>query len=102
MIVIDDKFAKLYFAGKDPIGKHVNFGILNMNAEIVGVVGHVKQWGLDTDATGPVQAQCYLPISQIPDSIFSLLEHRTGAVVRTSAAEPRWPRWVPSVTRCKG
>jgi len=86
VIVIDDKFAKLYFAGKDPIGKHVNFGILNMNAEIVGVVGHVKQWGLDTDATGPVQAQCYLPISQIPDSIFSLLEHGTGAVVRTSGA----------------
>src|SRR5271167_1070192 len=44
VIVIDDQFAKKYFAGKDPLGKQVNFGILNIKAEIVGIVGHVKQW----------------------------------------------------------
>ena len=41
--VIDDRFAQLYFRGQDPIGKRVNFDILNTSAEIVGVVGHVKQ-----------------------------------------------------------
>jgi predicted permease len=86
VIVIDDQFAKRYFGDKDPIGKHVNFSILNMTAEIVGIVGHVKQWGLDSDATGPIQAQCYMPMSQIPDSILSLLEHGTGAVVRATGA----------------
>jgi predicted permease len=87
VIVIDDQFARKYFAGKDPLGKHVNFSILNITAEIVGIVGHVKQWGLDTDdAAGSVQAQCYLSISQIPDSVLSLLEHGTGAVVRTAGA----------------
>jgi len=84
--VIDDQFAKLYFGDKDPIGKHVNFEILNTTAEIVGIVGHVKQWGLDTDATSKIQAQCYFPISQVPDSLLSLLDHGTQGVVRTEGA----------------
>jgi putative ABC transport system permease protein len=86
VIVIDDQFAKLYFPGKDPIGKHVNIGIVEFSAEIVGIVGHVKQWGLDGDATGPIQAQAYFPIAQFPDSVLSVLQHSTGAVVRTEGA----------------
>jgi len=86
VVVIDEQFAKRYFGDRDPIGRHVNFDILNRTAEIVGIVGHVKQWGLDADATKPVQAQCYLPISQIPDSILSLLDRGTNAVVRTAGA----------------
>jgi predicted permease len=86
VMVIDDQFAKLYFAGQDPIGKHVNLGILNMSAEVVGVVGHVKQWGLDNDPPGAIQAQSYSPISQLPDGIFSLLEHGTAAVIRTEGS----------------
>lgn len=86
VVVIDDQFAKLYFGGRDPIGKHVNLGIVNINAEVVGVVGHVKQWGLDNDPAGAIQAQSYFPISQLPDSIFSLLEHGTSAVIRTQGS----------------
>jgi predicted permease len=84
--VIDDQFAKLYFGEKDPIGRHVNFDILNTTAEIVGVVGHIKQWGLDSDATGPIHAQCYFPISQTPDSLLPLLDRGTGVVARTVSA----------------
>jgi predicted permease len=86
VIVIDDQFAKLYFAGQNPIGKHVNLGIVNINAEVVGVVGHVKQWGLDNDPPGAIQAQSYFQISQLPDGIFSLLEHGTAAVIRTDGS----------------
>jgi predicted permease len=83
VIVIDDQFAKLAFGDNDPVGRHVNFDIINKAAEIVGVVGHVKQWGLDSDATQPVQAQCYFPISQVPDSALSLVDHNTGAMIKT-------------------
>ena len=46
VMVIDERFRQLYFGDQDPIGRRVNFDLLNMTAEIVGVVGHVKQWGL--------------------------------------------------------
>jgi predicted permease len=82
-IVVDEQFEKLIFGGKDPIGKRVNFDILNVTAEVVGVVGHVKQWGLDRDATNPVQAQFYFPLSQVPDQFMPLIARGGVAVART-------------------
>ena len=86
VVVIDDEFSRLAFGRQDPIGRHVNFAILNITAEIVGVVGHVKQWGLDTDSTGPIQAQCYLPLSQLPDKLMSLAATGIGVAVRTTGS----------------
>ena len=48
--VIDDSLAKKYFGNDDPIGKRIR---LDANdgataTEIIGVVGHVNQWGLPT------------------------------------------------------
>ncbi len=84
--VIDDRFARMAFGDQDPIGKRINLDILNVTAEVVGVVGHVKQWGLDTDATTSVQAQCYLAIDQFPDQYMPLLSHSVGVVVRTGGS----------------
>ncbi len=86
VVVIDDEFARLAFGRQDPIGRHVNFGILNITAEVVGVVGHVKQWGLDTDSTGPIQAQCYLQLSQLPDKLMSLAATGIGVALRTAGS----------------
>jgi len=87
VIAIDDQFAKLYFAGQDPIGKSVNFALFNRPAEIVGVVAHVKEWGLDENANSPVQAQFYFPVSQIPDQFMPLVAQGAQFVVRTRGAE---------------
>ncbi len=43
VIVIDDQFARRHFGNQDPIGRRVHFDIVNITAEIVGVVGHVRQ-----------------------------------------------------------
>jgi len=86
VVVIDREFARLYFAGQDPIGRHVNIAILNKAAEIVGIAGHVKQWGLDEDAHSPVQAQLYMPIAQIPDQFMPLLARGGPFVVRTQGS----------------
>jgi predicted permease len=83
VVVIDDRFARLQFAGQDPIGRRVNFEIVNVTAEIVGVVGHVKQWGLDADAAAPIQAQCYLPLAQFPDRFLPILAGGVRVAVRT-------------------
>ncbi len=83
VVVIDDQFAKLYFGGQNPIGKRVSFEILNTTAEIIGVVGHVKQWGLDENATSPIQAQCYLPLAQLPGQFMPLVAGGIGVSIRT-------------------
>ena len=71
--MIDESFAREYFPNEDPIGKRINIGIINTEPEIVGVVGHVKHWGLDTDgdAKHPIVAQAYMPLMQIPDQFWN-------------------------------
>jgi predicted permease len=70
--VIDASFGQQYFAGQDPIGKHIRIFEFGSDSNqrvlvplaIVGVVGHVNQWGLAEDASRPLQAQMYRPIMQ--------------------------------------
>ena len=82
---IDERFAKLFFGNEDPIGKHINFGILDQSAEIVGIVGHQNEWGLDSDSTNAIQAQCYFSIEQMPDSLLSAFDRGANGMVRTYA-----------------
>ena len=81
--VIDEEFARRFLGGQDPIGKRVNFSVLNSTLEVVGVVGHVKQWGLDENNDSPIQAQCYLSLMQVPDSLMPMLAHGVQGVART-------------------
>jgi predicted permease len=83
VIVIDEQFAQKYFPNRDPIGHHVNFDIIDKSAEIIGVVGHVKQWGLDENTGNSIRAQCYFPLSQLPDSVLPTLAHGVEGVART-------------------
>ncbi|HKS82052.1 MAG TPA: ABC transporter permease [Candidatus Acidoferrales bacterium] len=83
VIVIDENFARKFFPGQDPLGKRVNLGILGVQAQIVGVAGHVKHWGLDSDAHNVIQAQFYFPMLQVPDKFMPLLAKGSDYVVRT-------------------
>ena len=65
--VIDEAFARKYFPDADPIGRRIRFDDEGEAPQIVGVVGHVKQWGLDTDDKHSLQAQLYLPLRGLPD-----------------------------------
>ena len=49
VVVIDEVFARKHFPNTDPIGKGINLGGNRDPLQIVGVVGHVKQSGLDAD-----------------------------------------------------
>jgi predicted permease len=72
VIVVDEDFARKYFLGEDPIGKRIHIAILNTTPEIVGVVGHVKHWGLDSEADHQkIQAETYMPLMQVPDKFWS-------------------------------
>ncbi|MGB7172920.1 MAG: ABC transporter permease [Candidatus Acidiferrales bacterium] len=82
-IVVDDVFAHKFFPGENPIGKHINLATFGVQAEIVGVVGHVKQWGLDADPKSALEAQFYYPFMQLPDKIMRLAATGVVVVLRT-------------------
>jgi predicted permease len=81
--VIDEEFARKYFPGEDPIGKVIIDDYVDP-ATIVGVVGHVKQWGLDDKLA--MHAEFYLPFRQIPDKYMSRANRSTTLVLRTTVA----------------
>ena len=82
VVVIDDVFATSVFPGQDPIGRKISLTALGP-AEIVGVVGHVKQWGLDSDDTSNIRSQFYFPFLQIPDKFMSEIVSGFVLAVRT-------------------
>ncbi|HKV26845.1 MAG TPA: ABC transporter permease [Candidatus Acidoferrales bacterium] len=66
VVVVDEAFAKQYFARENPIGKRIQFlgsgssSAFTANTTIVGVVGAVNHGGLDA----PRRAQMYVPVGQ--------------------------------------
>jgi predicted permease len=91
--VIDSSFAREYFAGQDPIGKHVSIFDFDqdttqrtwMPLTVVGVVGHVSQFGLSDDPTRPLHAQLYRPLMQGPNRVMKDIAHGMGVYVRFQA-----------------
>jgi predicted permease len=84
VIVVDEEFRRQYFPTRNPIGEHIHLAGLDQPFEIVGVVGHVNQYGLDENKASP-STQLYTAVSQIPDEFVSALAKSTGFVVRTQA-----------------
>jgi predicted permease len=83
VIDIDDIFARTYFPNENPIGKHIHLAVFNVEAEIVGVVGHVKQWGLDADPKSAIEAQFDYPFMQLPEKLMPLVADSVAVVLRT-------------------
>jgi len=84
VVAIDEDFVARAFPGQEALGQHINLEFLNAKCEVVGVVGHVKHWGLDADATAKVRSQMYLAFHQLPDSVMDLASTGSEYVVRTS------------------
>jgi predicted permease len=84
VIDIDDVFARAWFPRENPIGKRVHLEQFNVQAEIVGVVGHIKQWGLGTDQKTAVEAQFYYPFMQLPEKLMRLAADGVAVVLRTT------------------
>lgn len=90
--VIDESLAQKYYAGQDPIGQFLEMDPdpsrpnRRPNVQIVGVVGHVNQWGLDSDATRPLHAQLYLSTNQMSDGDVASMAQGVEAFVRGDGA----------------
>ena len=63
--IVDEFMASELWPGQDPLGKRIRFGDLNSTSPwqtVVGVVGRVKQYGLETDG----RIALYRPHTQQP------------------------------------
>jgi predicted permease len=69
VLIVNQQLARTYFKGENPIGQRIHIGAImgpgfeDPVREIVGVVGDIKQTGLDQITPGIM----YLPSGQIPD-----------------------------------
>jgi len=81
--VIDDVMARQAFAGQEALGKHIWIGLGADPVTVVGVVGHVRQWGLAVDDQAQVRAQLYYPFSEVPDVFLRRWSELMSIAVRT-------------------
>ena len=58
--VINETMAKRYWPGRSALGGRVRFTDQDIWREVVGIVGDVKHWGLDS----PVNPEMYVPFTQ--------------------------------------
>jgi predicted permease len=84
--VIDEVMAQEAFPGQQPIGKHLWIGIGPDPVRVVGVVRHVRQFGLAGDDQAKVRAQLYYPFAQVPDPLVRRWSELMSIAVRTSMA----------------
>ena len=82
--VIDDVMAQQAFPGQDPIGKHLWINLGSDPVRVVGVVGHVRYWGLAGDDQAKVRATVYYPFAQVPDNLMPRWSELMSITVRTS------------------
>ena len=81
--VIDEVLAGQAFPGQDPIDKHLWINLGADPVRVVGVVGHVRYWGLAGDDQAKVRAQLYYPFAQVPDKLVRRWSELMSMAVRT-------------------
>ncbi|HEY6943767.1 MAG TPA: ABC transporter permease [Candidatus Acidoferrum sp.] len=97
VIVVDDVLARSAFGGQDALGK--NLWIPDMPCpqpdinkfvecptpfKIVGVVGHVRYWGLAGDDQAQLRAQFYYPFAQVASPFLTRWSQLMSIAVRTT------------------
>ncbi|MGB7233473.1 MAG: ABC transporter permease, partial [Candidatus Acidiferrum sp.] len=83
VVLIDSVFSRMYFPDTNPIGQTLTFAFTPVGpCQIVGVVGHVKHWGLG-GPNGGTQNEMYFPLTQDPDPWVAPNYSDLTVVVRT-------------------
>ncbi len=84
-VLIDSELARTYFPDRDAVGQVLTIphwgAAHNVAARVVGVVGHVEQYGLD-GSTGE-KPQIYFSFYQLPDEAVPRFRQEVTVAVRT-------------------
>jgi len=82
VVVIDNVLAQSFFPAQNPVGRTLTVGHWGA-ARIVGVVGHVRHWGLDDPGTYNPR-QIYIPVYELPDAMVNDFFRTLKLLVRTT------------------
>jgi putative ABC transport system permease protein len=83
--IVNETLARQFFGGRDPIGARMRLADgqkVPRDVEIVGIVGDVRHFGLEREAT----IEVYVPISQVPEPTTIWLANNMYWVVQTDGA----------------
>jgi len=83
VVVIDEVMAQRAFAGQDPLGRRLWTDLAPTPLLVVGVVGHVRHWGLAADDRAQVRDQFYYPFAQVSDANVRRWSELMSVAVRT-------------------
>jgi predicted permease len=84
VVVIDENLAQHAFGSKRVVGKQIWIPAMGTGPiQIVGVVGHVRHWGLARDDQSRVRDQMYYPFAQVPDRLLHYFSSFMSVAVRT-------------------
>lgn len=85
VVVIDANLAQHAFGRKDAVGKHLWIPAMGAGPVlVVGVVGHVRHWGLASDDQSRVRDQIYYPFAQVPAPLLHFFSSVMSIAVRTT------------------
>jgi predicted permease len=85
VVVIDENLAQHAFGTKDAVGRRIWIPAMGAAPiQIVGVVGHVRHWGLAADDQSRVRDQMYYPFAQVPAPLLHFFSSVMSIAVRTS------------------
>lgn len=72
VVIINETFARRHFPGENPVGRTLVTGMVQLRAQVVGVVADIRGENLNT----PPEPEYFLPVLQRPES-------RTNVLVRS-------------------
>ena len=84
VLVIDENLARHAFGGQDAVGRRLWIPAMgSAPVQIVGVVGHVRHWGMAGDDLSRIRDQMYYPFAQVPASLLHFFSSVMSIAVRT-------------------
>ncbi len=90
VVIVDETFASTWFANQDPIGKRIKINAGHTPpgmppppwATVVGVVNHVKNYGVDAES----RVEVYVPFAQSTVQVLTLVAKGQGGAAGIGAA----------------
>jgi predicted permease len=85
VIVVDENLARRAFVGDaEAVDKRLYVRAMGQAPiRIIGVVGHVRHWGLAADDQSRVRDQIYYPFAQVPDQLLRFFSTVMSIALRT-------------------